>query len=276
MPPIEKIVPLETSHIPFVMRLNEAAGWNQTEKDWARVISVEPEGCFALFADGVLASTATAVCFGRALAWIGMVLTDPAFRGRGYARRLMEHALEFLDRRGMEWIKLDATDMGRPLYLRLGFEDEAPVERWVLDNVPAMPRVDLPPYEPDPALDFEAFGACRSRMLELLSAEGAASIPGEGFAMARAGAKADYFGPCVCRSPQAARRFLEWFLSRSPGRSAAWDILPTNVEAVRLAREFGFERRRQLVRQVRPGPAAGQPLPHNDAYVFAIAAFEYG
>src|SRR5512143_376832 len=120
MPPIEKIVPLETSHIPFVMRLNEAAGWNQTEKDWTRVISVEPEGGFALFTDGVLASTATAVCFGRSLAWIGMVLTDPAFRGRGYARRLMEHALEFLGRRGMEWIKLDATDMGRPLYLKLG------------------------------------------------------------------------------------------------------------------------------------------------------------
>jgi hypothetical protein len=188
----------------------------------------------------------------------------------------MEHALDFLDRRGIEWIKLDATGMGRPLYLKLGFEDEAPVERWVLDSVPVMPRVDLPAYQPDLTLDLAAFGADRSRMLAMLSAVEAASIPGEGFAMARPGAKAGYFGPCVCRSPQAARRFLEWFLSRRPGRSAAWDILPANADAVRLAREFGFERRRQLVRQVRPGPAAGQPFPHNDAYVFAIAAFEYG
>lgn len=258
------------------MRLNEAAGWNQTEADWKRVISLEPEGCFALFADGVLASTTTAVCFGEKLAWIGMVLTDPAFRGRGFARRLMEHALAFLDRRAVEWIKLDATDMGRPLYLKLGFEDETPVERWVLENVPAIPRVDLPAYEGDLALDLEAFGADRSRMLAALSAEEAASIPGEGFAMARPGAKWDYFGPCVCRSPHAARRFLEWFLSRRTGRSATWDILSASPEAVALAREFGFERRRQLVRQVRPGPGAGPPFAHNDSCVFAIAGFEYG
>jgi len=271
----EVIVPLDVSHIPSVMRLNDAAGWNQKESDWRRVISLEPEGCFALIADGVLVSTATSICYGDELAWIGMVLTDSAWRGRGFARRLMERTMEFLRSRGVAWIKLDATDMGQPLYRKLGFKDEAPVERWMA-AAPAIQPVELPPYEPDPVLDREAFGADRSSLLDSLASVQTASIPDEGFAMARAGARADYFGPCVCRSPEAARTFLRWFLGNHAGRTVAWDILPSNQEAVKLAREFGFERRRELVRMVHPGPSASRPVAHNDAYVFAIAAFEYG
>ena len=121
---------LEQSDMAGLMRLSRAAGWNQIEADWLRLLEIEPEGCFGLVSDGAMAATATAVCFGRKLAWIGMVLTHPDFRRRGLARRLMEHALEFLDQRRVEWVKLDATDMGRPLYLALGFEDESRIERW--------------------------------------------------------------------------------------------------------------------------------------------------
>jgi GNAT superfamily N-acetyltransferase len=138
----ETIIKLERSHIPAGIRLKEAAAWNQTEQDWARLLEMEPDGCFGLLCDGEVVATTTAVCFGQKLAWIGMVLTDPAYRGRGFARRLMEHALEFLERRGVEWLKLDATDMGRPLYLKLGFEDEALVERWV---APASRLRECPP-----------------------------------------------------------------------------------------------------------------------------------
>jgi GNAT superfamily N-acetyltransferase len=273
--PSEVIVPLTRAHIPSAMRLNQAAGWNQTERDWERVVTLEPEGCFGLLSDGVLASTATTVCYGSELAWIGMVLTDPAYRGRGFARRLMDRSLEFLERRRVEWIKLDATDMGRPLYLKLGFEDGAPVERWMAQASLDGPR-ELPPFAIAPALDREAFGADRTAMLRSLAEEEAASIPGEGYAMARPGTKAAYFGPCVCRSPEAARRLLEWFLARHRGEQVAWDLLPDNEHALRLAREYGFERRRELVRMVRRGPAASGAFPHNNSCVFAIAGFEYG
>jgi hypothetical protein len=29
------------------MRLKESAGWNQTEADWLRLLSLERRGCFA-------------------------------------------------------------------------------------------------------------------------------------------------------------------------------------------------------------------------------------
>jgi GNAT superfamily N-acetyltransferase len=271
----ESIITFDESHIGGAMRLKEAAGWNQTEQDWRRVLQMEPEGCFGLLCDGVLVATTTAVCYGRELAWIGMVLTDPAYRGRGFARRLMERALEFCEERGAQWIKLDATDMGRPLYSKLGFEDEAPVERWTLPKSEAAGRT-LDSFAPDLAMDRAAFGADRAALLESLASEEAASAPGEGYAMGRAGSNAAYFGPCVSRSADAARHLLEWFLGLHRGESVAWDILPGNEEALRLAREFGFGRRRQLVRMVRSGSASSKPFEHNDSYVFAIAGFEYG
>src|SRR5207244_12045682 len=103
---------------------------NQIEEDWQRVLDLEPEGCFGIERGGRLAATTTAICYGRRLAWIGMVLTDPEYRGQGLATQLMRHTLEFLDGRGLDWIKLDATAMGRPIYRKLGFVDECEIERW--------------------------------------------------------------------------------------------------------------------------------------------------
>jgi GNAT superfamily N-acetyltransferase len=265
--------------IPGAMRLKEAAAWNQTGQDWANVLELEPDGCFAVECDGVLAATATAVCFGRELAWIGMVLTAPEYRGRGFARRLMESALEYLEARRIEWIKLDATDMGRPLYARLGFRDECLVERWLLAperNTWTRNRApDLAPGAPDLELDRAAFGADRSAMLGRLGSFESASMPG-GYAMGRPGTKAAYFGPCVARNADTARCLLEWFLANHAGEGVFWDILPENAEALRLAQEFGFEHRRRLVRMARPGIPDPPPFVHNDCSVYAIAGFEYG
>ena len=268
---------LTAADIPAAMRLKEAAGWNQTKQDWVNLLAAEPEGCFGIDSDGTLVASAAGVCFGRALAWIGMVLTAPEYRGRGYARRLMEHTLEFLDRRGVEWIKLDATDMGHPLYARLGFEDESLVERWCLPKVEPRPPVDLPAcrLEDFAELDAAAFGADRMNVLRPLAVESAA-VPGEGYTMGRPGTKATYFGPCVARSSDAARTLLEWFLARHPGESIFWDLLPGQPEALRLAREFGFEPRRRLVRMALRGSPGAAPFRHDDSAVFAIAGFEYG
>src|ERR1700690_3620230 len=122
---------LTSADIRQAMLLKQTAGWNQTERDWLRGLELEPGGCFCIERDGKLAATATAICYGRNLAWIGMVLTRPEYRGQGMASQLMRRALEFLDGRQEQWVKLDATAMGSPLYRKLGFVDECPIERWV-------------------------------------------------------------------------------------------------------------------------------------------------
>jgi GNAT superfamily N-acetyltransferase len=270
---------LTRADIPAAMRLKEAAGWNQTETDWHNLLRLGPETCFGLECGGVLAATATAVCYERRLAWIGMVLTDPAHRRRGFARRLMEHAIEALAARQMEWIKLDATEVGAPLYRELGFEPECRIERWgsTAAQVPGMP--DLSWQGRCPALDRQAFGADRSQLLAMLAPLGAANLEGvahEGYAMTRPGSQAAYFGPCVSRRPETAGQLLAWFLARHPREPVYWDLLPHNTEAARLAHACGFAPLRRLVRMVRRGAPGAAPLDHDDSQVFAIAGFEYG
>ncbi len=256
---------LTARDIPDAMRLKEAAGWNQTEQDWRNVLELEPEGCFAIEMDGAVQATATAVCYGTRLAWIGMVLTHPDYRGRGLARALMEHAIAWLRARGVEWIKLDATDMGRPLYERLGFVAECAVERWAA-TAPAVtePRPSGSGRTP-PALDVRAVGADRSKWLDHLARQGSSA--------GRPGTKAAYFGPCVCTEAAEARERLCAFLAAHPGERIFWDVLPHNTAASELAREFGFAPLRQLVRMALPGPGT---FAHDDHLVYAIAGFEFG
>jgi len=269
---------LTLADIPAAMVLKDSASWNQTVEDWENVIRLAPRGCFAIQCDGKLVATATAVIYQKRLAWIGMVLTHPDYRGRGYARSLMEQSLAHLDAEGVDWIKLDATDMGRPLYLQLGFEDEAPIERWLRPAgdlpFPSRDRREAVPF--DPALDFEAFGADRRELLAVLSRIESASVPGKGLAMGRPGSNATYFGPCVCRDQATARELARSFVARHSHENIYWDLLPANASAVELAREFGFEPRRRLTRMVRRGVAGGADLLHNDSLVFAVAGFEYG
>ena len=139
--------------------------------------------------------------------------------------------------------------MGRPVYERLGFRDEAAIERWVRKPGTVQEHADSTgPFVLDAALDREAFGADRAPLLRTLAGIEATSVAGAGFAMGRAGSTASYFGPCVARSKDAARDLLVWFLAKHGEESVYWDILAANRDAIELAREYGFERARELMR----------------------------
>ena len=47
----------------------------------------------------------------------------PRYRRRGIARRVMCTMLSWLAEQGVQHVTLHATDVGRPLYAELGFED---------------------------------------------------------------------------------------------------------------------------------------------------------
>ena len=123
---------MTTADIPAGMRLKDVAGWNQTPADWRCFLQSSPRGCFAAEVDGKVVGTAATIVYEQRFAWIGMVLVDPGFRGRGIGTRLLRKAVEHLDEIGIGTMKLDATPAGRPIYRKLGFEDEYEIERWLL------------------------------------------------------------------------------------------------------------------------------------------------
>jgi GNAT superfamily N-acetyltransferase len=255
----DRIRTLQPSDVPQAFALSQAAGWNQTPADWRLAIEMNPAGCFAIDMEGAIVATTTTIRYGTDLAWIGMVLTHPEFRGQGFARALLRHALEHLA--DVQTVKLDATEMGKPLYTQLGFVDECTIERW-LSPPQLLPCSAVNAYNPQPALDKRAFGADRHALLGRLAQIEAASTA-DAFAMGRG----SRFGPCVSRSKEGALALAKWFLARHVDQHIIWDLFPEN----NLAQGLGFEKSRRLTRMVR-----GRELKSQHDLIYACAGFEFG
>jgi len=225
-----------------------SANWNQLDGDWLRLLQLAPTTCLGIEQDGHIVASATAISYGRDLAWIGMVLTLPEWRGRGFASTLLRALFDRLD---VACIKLDATDAGRPVYEKFGFIEEYAVERWVGTLAAAPARQHPVDYD----LDRAAFGADRRALLETL---------GSG----RVGRVANYAGPIVARTADEAR---ERVLGCGVAGRVFWDMPAINLQAASLARELGFEPARRLWRMRK-----GAPLPERPELVYALAGFELG
>jgi GNAT superfamily N-acetyltransferase len=265
---------LEVRDIPAAMELSQQAGWNQTIEDWRLLIDLSPEGCFAIAVDGELAATITLIRYGRRLAWIGMVLTKESYRGRGFAKRLLSEVLHAADQLGIETVKLDATDQGQPLYEKMGFRCEQPVERWsrrASADAGAMPGVGGVLSESCFIADQHAFGVDRSELLQRLGRRGVSQSNGSSYMMTRPGRNSDYLGPSVCDAPEAAMKLVEQALNNGKDRGWSWDLFPRNSSAVAIARDLGFSPTRHLRRMVR-----GKDLQVQEALIYAIAGFELG
>ena len=261
------------------------AGWNQTAADWRRLLARQPDGLFVAEIDGCRCGTASAVAHGRRVGWIGMVLVDPAFRRRGVGTALLERCIAHLRLR-VETIKLDATDAGRAMYLKLGFADEQPICRYA-GRRPANARAatDVAPiaggdWPAIGAMDAEAFGADRLGLLTSLAADGpavvAAGVDGgeaRGYGLARAGHEAWQIGPLVAAEPAAARAVAETLLAELPqDASVLWDLLPDNADAAMLAESLGLSPARRLTRMY----LGDRPHAGCVGNVYAAAGFELG
>ncbi len=261
-------VPLDNRHVAAAYALSSSAGWNQTEDDWRLLLDLG-DTCSGIEVEGQLAATATLICYGQTLGWIGMVLTHSDFRRRGFARALVTHLMERAVSRGIQTVKLDATDFGRELYASVGFREEQTVERWQLQpthaSVPGCRTGDLVACRTPNACGYE-----RSELLERLARHGVTEIEG-GYVFHRPGRLNRYLGPCVARTPDTAQTLIEATLESHPDTGWFWDILPANEAATTLARQFGFEPVRTLTRMV-----WGKELRGKEDQIFAIGGFEFG
>lgn len=268
--------------IPAAMQLKQAAGWNQTEEDWRRLLALEPNGCFAAVKDGRLAGTTTTTTYGNDLAWIGMVLVDPKQRRQGIATRLMNVALDYLKGK-VATVKLDATAQGKPVYEKFGFQVESLVERWSgiakARNAETPKTLDQDAVHDLLALDRVAFNADRSKLIKKLIRDAcvppvflrAADGTLNGYALARRGANADYVGPVVAKDPEHIDSLLDQVLSQLTGRRVCIDFNTECGREMSVLSDRGLVKERELVRMSDSARAENtSPL------VIAIAGPEIG
>ena len=287
--PSTRLRTMTRTDIPGGMRLKEIAGWNQTAADWGRFLSSSPQGCFVAEVDGRVCGTATTISYESRFAWVGMVLVDPEFRGRGIGTKLLERAIECLDILRIPTVKLDATPLGRPLYEKLGFVTEYEIERCTLKR-PANQGANVSCAELPPSLspdeleaickaDREIFGADRSSLLKSLHGEAPAYAVGlwnagslSGYVFGRRGSFGDHLGPWMSRDPDTARHLLEAFVSRSSRETLVVDCLRSNAAAGDLLKSFGFSYSRPLTRMYR----GANDYPGQPELLCAIMGPEFG
>jgi len=124
---VDRLLPED---LPAGLRLSTQAGWNQVGADWRRALDLCPDGLLAGRLDGRVVATGCVASISKDIRWIGLILVDEDMRGRGYGSIMMDHCLELAGRSGDTVVGLDASELGRPVYLKKGFVDVAPIDRW--------------------------------------------------------------------------------------------------------------------------------------------------
>ena len=174
-PPVRRLGP---GDLKGCVALSVDRGWLPERSKWSLLLAAsETFGVDAPDGRG-LAGAVVLTRWGADLASVGMMLVAARYGRRGLGRALMEHVIA---EAGDATVTLFATDMGRPLYEKLGFQ---PVRRNVSfvgafrpgASPPAGPagpagcaraatEADLPAML---AVDRAAFGADRGRILTRL------------------------------------------------------------------------------------------------------------
>lgn len=195
--------------------------------------------------DGVIVGTAAYVSFGRT-GWLGGVAVAPEARGSGLGTELTRAALDALGPH--ETVLLLASDLGRPIYERLGFVSEGSYRVfWSPDDArPAGSFRRLEPADRDAvlALDARVTGESRTLAIDAALAGGVASETG-----------------VALRPPWPARPIL----APDPGEGAALlaaviepglrlAVPEANEAAVSALLELGCRERAGVLR-MRRGPA---------------------
>jgi GNAT superfamily N-acetyltransferase len=266
---------MTTDDIAGGLRLCRASGWNQLEEDWRLFLDSPGSGGVLIERGGNVLGTAAYMRY-DALAWIAMMLVDPAERRTGLGAHLLAEALAALA--DATCVGLDATPAGEPLYRRFGFVEDYSLAR-------TMATVDRARF-PDPAgparrmlqsdlsavcrRDREVFGADRGRLLAAWferapecawMVDDASGV--KGYAFGRPGYRYYQLGPVVATDAAIARDMATRCLSPLSGRVFAIDVPLLDEEWIDFLKSVGFVEERRFVRMflrghIHPGIPARQ------------------
>ena len=277
--------PMTSNDLDAGVRLCRMAKWNQRIDDWRLFLNANPAGCFVAAHDGQVVGTVTTIVYAGAVAWIAMVLVDPAMRRRGVGTGLLEKALDALA--DCPCVKLDATPAGREVYLRLDFVDEYPLSRM---TAPAAPSIETPPpnvramTDADigsvAAFDAAAFGVERRAVIEgfcamapeyaLIAENQSGDIAG--YALGRHGERFEHAGPVIAPDLATAQALAETAFSRVAARPVLIDVPRHSAGWLDWLHGLGFTEQRPFTRMYRGTNAHPGTLKR----VFAISGPELG
>ena len=176
--PLPLIRPMTPADVEPVAAAFVRENWGDRRLNLEFVTSHDEAHPFVADADGVVIGTGVVTLNGP-VAWIGTIWVEPAWRRRGVGLELTRATIEAAEAAGCRTLVLVATDAGRPMYERLGFE----VQTWYrILEAPGLDAIEADPVDPrirafEPAdlapmaaLDEAATGEDRAHLLRAFAA----------------------------------------------------------------------------------------------------------
>ena len=236
---------------------------------WA--VEFGPSHLFVAEDEGRIVGTGIATAYGP-VGWVGTIFVAPDRRREGLGEALTRTVIDDLESRGCRTLVLTATDAGRPLYERLGFEVQMPQGFFTAPGLPPSEADDgVLAFEPTmlpgiSGFDRLATGEDRSAVLERLASPDSARVLSRGDGTVRAFLIRAPWGGVSLIAPEAddAIRLLDWRRRQAGVDHAVFVGLPDGDEdrRARLVSE-GWTRAGAGTRMIR-----GAPLEWNPAWIW--------
>lgn len=129
--PILELVQFDKCDVSGLIELSASVGWDYDENEIRTVLSSGK-----IFghknAEGKIVSSAAIIPYDTSLASIGMVIVNKDFRGMGLGKEATKKCIESVSKDTT--IMLIATEEGKPLYEKMGFNTVDFVHKYLCDN----------------------------------------------------------------------------------------------------------------------------------------------
>lgn len=279
------IQPLRPEDAEALCPLSIEAGWNQVAADWRLMLGLG-RGFGARDDGGGWQASALVLPLGPSISWISMLLVTKSGRRRGLGTALLTQCVDAVEASGRS-AGLDATELGRPIYLTRGFRDLYTFSRWTMPAgmraaVAPPAGISIRPARPADAariadFDMPRSGFERAAILAHLlgrapalariaeTAEGAIA----GYALARDGHRALHVGPVMARDEPIGLALLSSAVAGTDQPLIA-DVPDPHVRVRPWLERQGGSVPRGFMRMLR-----GDSVPLRDASsIFAVAGPE--
>ncbi|MCE0494953.1 GNAT family N-acetyltransferase [Vibrio salinus] len=253
--PIENVVvrPMTSSDLMNALSMTQALHWPHTYQDWDQIVSLGPS--LVMEIDGDMIGTACLVPQGD-YASVGLIVISDQYQGHGLGRRIMHDIMDCAATDS--YFYLTATEMGKPLYKKLGFVEYNVIEQYQntvsskdITLVQPIANADIRTYQTKDydrlhSLINAATGMDRKAILDLMlrvsSHTLVVSDDGEitGFAMYRPFGRGFSIGPVIADCTQNALALISSLLKNADGEFVRLDIINQYPETGKMLTEWGL------------------------------------
>ncbi len=268
----------------YALRLTDLMKWDYSLRDFEWMIYFEPKGCFIATDDDKRIGITTTITYEN-LGWIGNVIISPKYQRRDVGSKLVEHAIEYLESKSMDFIGLYSYPETSRFYRNFGFDEDEQFIEFVgkgSEHSNKECRM-IAPEDLEYVLEFDikCFGANRKKVLTRIfkNFNNFCWVTGSnkeiiGYIMGTGSATVAEIGPWIC-DPKYFEKgigLLKAFLSNNKGIKINLGIIAKNIELANKLKELQFEIDFEILRMF----YKGKKPEMRENFIFAIGSLERG